>query len=90
MDGQVDGRMDGWAGRSGWVVRPSRAGKTGRGGGRVRRGRTGTGCPSMNVACGRRPKNARSTKIRRSVTFVALISFTLCVYKLVLDCLGVH
>ena len=70
INGRVDGSTDkrpGQAGRRtraimrGWVGRPSRAGKMGRG------RRTWTGCPSMNVARGRRPTNARSTKIRRSL-----------------------
>ena len=54
MDGQVDGWTVGHDGGNGQVRR-------------VGGGRTGTRCPSMNVARGRRLKNARSTEIWRSV-----------------------
>ena len=64
-DGRMDGRMEG-SGRT--AGKPSRAGKTDWTGGRVGGGRTRTGCPSMNAARGRGPKNARSTEIRRSLS----------------------
>ena len=77
MDGWVEGWTDerpgqaGWrtrVGRPSWASKTSQDGRTGGGERTGRDGRTGTGCPSMNVARRRRPTNARSTKIRRSVT----------------------
>ncbi len=74
-DGQLDGQLDKWTvgqdggnGQEGVVGQHGQVGQVRRvgTGGRVGGGRTGTGCPSMNAARGRRPKNARSTEIRRS------------------------
>ena len=74
LDGWMDRRVDSWTDgrprRAGWRTRagrPNRAGKTGRDGRTDREDKTETGYPSMNAARGRRPTNARSTKIRRSV-----------------------
>ena len=79
--GQAEGRVgqDGGHGQEGQVGQVKRVG-SGQDDGSGREDRTG--CPSMNVARGRRPTNARSTKIRRSGSwlfrmhnFPCLVSF---------------
>ena len=63
MDGQTD--MTTETGKKEWLGSKAKSGRLD-GSGREDE-RTGTGCPSMNAARGRLPKNARSTEIRISV-----------------------